>query len=453
MKGKDLVLVGAGLAGCLLAVYLARRGYRIRLFEKRPDMRTHRIPAGRSINLSLSVRGIHALYEVGLSSRIEPELIAMPGRMLHERTGSLHYQPYGKNPGDVHYSVSRAALNKLLLDAAEETGKVEIFFNRQCLDLDPAARRICFQDPSEGTSAWLDFDVVIGTDGAGSTVGRALSERHLIQASHERLAHGYKELTIPADRDGGYRLQKNALHIWPRGGFMLIALPNIDGSFTATLFLPHTGPESFETLTSQQDVDHFFETQFPDVRPLIPALSADFSSNPTGELGTLRCAPWHAGGTAMLLGDAAHAIVPFHGQGMNCAFEDCSAMNHFLDSCEDWRSLFETLEAARKPNADAIADMALENYIEMRDSVRSPKFHLIKEIEWRLEERHPDRFIARYSMVMFHRIPYAEAQRRGSVQAEILKVLSAGIDRIDDLDIETADRMVLDHLAQIDTGR
>ncbi|MGR9108048.1 MAG: FAD-dependent oxidoreductase, partial [Gammaproteobacteria bacterium] len=258
MKQQQIVLIGAGLAGCLLAVYLAKRGYRVRLFEKRPDMRVHPIPAGRSINLSLSVRGIHALREVGLYERIEPELIAMPGRMLHEHSGSLHFQPYGKKPGDRHYSVSRGTLNKLLLNAAEECG-VDILFNRECLDLDPLAKTITLKDLVRGFSYSLKYDVAIGTDGAGSAVGRALSTGEWIDSTHERLAHGYKELTIPASEDGGYRLEKNALHIWPRGGFMLIALPNTDGSFTATLFLPQTGPSSFESLTSEESVQQFVE--------------------------------------------------------------------------------------------------------------------------------------------------------------------------------------------------
>jgi kynurenine 3-monooxygenase len=451
MNRKEITLVGAGLAGCLAAVYLARRGFRVRIFEKRPDMRIHQIPAGRSINLSMSVRGIHALQEVGLYRRIERELIAMPGRMLHDQTERLQYQRYGRNPSDVHYSVSRGALNKMLLDAAEETGTVVIAFNQECVGLDPAARTITFRDQASGAVRSLKFDVVIGADGAGSAVGRALHERQLIQSRHEKLAHAYKELTIPATVSGEHRLEKNALHIWPRGGFMLIALPNTDGSFTATLFLPQTGAVSFETITSEADVRRFFENQFPDVLPLIPSLTADFTTHPTGELGTLRCKPWHAGGTVMLIGDAAHAIVPFHGQGMNCAFEDCSALNRYLDACQDWPSLFESLETSRRPNADAIADLALENYIEMRDSVRDPKFHLIKQIEWLLEERHPDRFIARYSMVMFHRIPYAEAQRRGLVQTEILKSLSADIDRIDHVDVETADRLVTEKLRPIGT--
>ncbi len=452
MNQKEITLVGAGLAGCLLAVYLAKRGFRVRMFEKRPDMRIHRIPAGRSINLSLSVRGIHALTEVGLYRRIETELIAMPGRMLHDQTGCLQYQRYGRNPSDVHYSVSRAALNNMLLDAAEETGTVAIAFNQECVGLDPTARKIAFRDQTSGAIRSLDFEVVIGADGSGSAVGRALSERQLIQSRHEKLAHAYKELTIPVAASGDHRLEKNALHIWPRGGFMLIALPNTDGSFTATLFLPQSGPASFATITSEPDVRQFFEIQFPDVLPLIPNLAADFMTHPTGELGTLRCRPWHRGGTVMLLGDAVHAIVPFHGQGMNCAFEDCSALNRYLDFCQDWPSLFETLETARKPNTDAIADMALENYLEMRDSVRDPKFHLIKQIEWLLEERHTDRFIARYSMVMFHRIPYVEAQRRGLVQTEILKSLSADIDQVDHVDLETADRLVMDKLEPVSTN-
>ena len=450
MNKKDIVLIGAGLAGCLLAVYLAKRGYHVQLFEQRPDMRTHNISAGRSINLSLSVRGIHALKEVDLYQRIEPELIAMPGRMLHEQNGVLHYQPYGKNPGDVHYSVSRAALNKLLLNAAEETGKVTVLFNQQCIKLNPTAGQLQLRDQISGQTTSVDFNAVIGADGAGSVVRQALTETQLIRCNHKRLPHGYKELCIPADENDRHRIEKNALHIWPRGEFMLIALPNVDGSFTATLFLPQTGAESFESLANQQRVLDFFQAQFSDTIPLIPDLTSDFMAHPTGELGTLWCTPWHANGNVMLLGDAAHAIVPFHGQGMNCAFEDCSALNDYLDSCEDWPSLFETIDVARKPNADAIADMALENYIEMRNSVRDPKFHLIKQIEWLLEERHPEHFISRYSMVMFHRISYAKVQQRGVVQAEILKRLSTDIEKIDEMDLEAADQLVLEKLARID---
>ena len=449
MHKKTVFIVGAGLAGCLLAIYLARRGITVKLFEKRADMRIQEIPAGRSINLSLSARGIHALSEVDLLHRIQPHLVAMPGRMLHRRSGEMQYQPYGKNPSDLHYSVSRGVLNRLLLDAAEATGKVSVFFNEECADMNLATRRIGFKSLINGSIRSTGFDTVIGTDGAGSAVCRALLDAEAIEYLHEPLAHGYKELTIPATANGEHRIEKNALHIWPRGGFMLIALPNTDGSFTATLFMPYRGSASFAALDNDAAVLEFFHAQYPDTVGIMPGLTADFTGNPTGELGTIRCNPWNAGAKVLLLGDAAHAVVPFHGQGMNCAFEDCSEFNRCLDLYDGWEALFHAVDQLRRPNANAIADMALENYIEMRDSVRDPKFHLQKKIEWLLEERHPDRFIARYSMVMFHRIPYAEAQQRGIVQAGILERLSSGVDNSGSVDLALADQLVKTRLDPI----
>ncbi len=449
MQKKDILIVGAGLAGCLLAIYLARRGISVKLFEKRPDMRTHEIPAGRSINLSLSARGIHALSEVDLLRKIQPHLVAMPGRMLHRKSGEMHYQAYGKNPSDLHYSVSRGVLNRLLLDAAEATRKVSMFFNEECADMNLATQRMSFKSSITGSIRSTGFEAVIGTDGAGSAVCRALVEADAIEYLHEPLAHGYKELTIPAGPNGEHRIEKNALHIWPRGGYMLIALPNTDGSFTVTLFMPYQGSASFDALADDAAVLKFFQEQYPDSVDLIPGLTADFIRNQTGELGTIRCNPWNLGAKALLLGDAAHAVVPFHGQGMNCAFEDCTEFNRCLELYNDWEELFQTVDQIRRPNANAIADMALENYIEMRDSVRDPKFHLHKEIEWLLEERHPDRFIARYSMVMFHRIPYAEAQRRGTIQAGILERLSADVDNVELVNIELADQLVTTELDTI----
>ncbi len=449
MKTKQIILIGAGLAGCLLAIYLARRGFIVKLFERRADMRIHDIPAGRSINLSLSERGIYVLKDLGLYQKIQKQLVAMPGRMLHRIDGSLQFQAYGKNAGDVHYSVSRVGLNRLLLDSAEATGRVSIFFDEYCSDLNLETKQLRFKNEITQKLHTLDFEVVIGTDGGGSAVCRSLIEAQAVQCRHEVLAHGYKELIIPAGIKGEFRLEKNALHIWPRGGYMLIALPNTDGSFTATLFLPQTGADSFASLTDEPRILNFFKTQYPDVMPLMPNLLNDFLSHPLGNLGTIRCSPWYVGGNVLLIGDAAHAVVPFHGQGMNCAFEDCYAFNQCLEHFNDWESLFRELEAQRKPNADAIADMALENYIEMRDSVRDPKFHLRKQIEWLLEERHPKRFIPRYSMVMFHRIPYADVQKRGELQAAILARLSEQVKRIEDLDIQLADRLIKEKLAPL----
>ena len=263
MARKEIVVVGAGLAGGLLAIYLARRGYSVKLFEKRPDMRVQNIPAGRSINLSLSARGIHALKEVGLYSRIKANMVAMPGRMLHDEEGSLQYQPYGPNKGDVHFSISRGALNKFLLDAAEATGKVSIFFNENCTELNLAMNRLRLTNATTGKSRWVYFEAVIGTDGVRSAICSAMVEERRVRCRHEYLPHGYKELCIPAHRNGRYRMERNALHIWPRGGYMLIALPNDDGSFTATLFLPYSGPESFESLTNEHRVQDFFAARYP----------------------------------------------------------------------------------------------------------------------------------------------------------------------------------------------
>ena len=440
-------MIGAGLVGCLLSIYLSRRGFSVKIFESRPDMRLHTIPAGRSINLSLSERGIHALKEVDLYRNIEKHLIEMPGRMLHDENGILQYQAYGKNPGDVHFSVSRAILNKILLDTAESTERVSIQFNEYCSASDLKTKRLSIRNEATSKIRTIDFDVLIGTDGAGSIVRQSMIKAQAIQSMHKILPHGYKEFHIPGDRRGAHRMEKNALHIWPRGGFMLIALPNTDHSFTVTLFLPHEGVNSFESLTSDPSILSFFQTQFPDVVPLIPTLKLDFQNNPIGSLGTIRCSGWHVGAKALVIGDAAHAIVPFHGQGMNCGFEDCSVLDKYFGSSNDIEDIFEAFSKQRITNANAIADMALENYIEMRDSVRNPKFHLWKQIEWFLEERHPMRFIPRYSMVMFHRIPYTVVKERGKIQLTILSQLSESVGRVEEIDVGFADQLVKEKLS------
>jgi len=448
MRSTKIALIGAGLAGCLLAIYLARRGFSVQVFERLPDMRKHAIPAGRSINLSLSARGIHALQEVELYGKLEAHLVAMPGRMIHGEKSELFYQPYGRDPSAVHYSVGRSMLNTLLLDAAESAG-AELFFTTGCTGLDFENGRLFLKNEKDGTTQAQSFETLIAMDGAGSVVRHAMIEQGHIQGSDELLAHGYKELTIPAGPNGARGLEKHALHIWPRGGFMLIALPNTDGSFTCTLFLPYAGAVSFETLQDEESVLNFFETEFPDALPLIPNLSQDFLAHPKGTLGTVRCFPWRVGGKALLLGDAAHAVVPFHGQGMNCAFEDCAVFSQLLDKHEDWESLYLAFEASRKPNTEAIADMALENYVEMRDAVRDSKFHLCKKIEWLLEARHAQRFISRYAMIMFRRMPYRIAQARGEIQSAILEQLSAPIDRVEDVDLELADKLIVEKLTPL----
>lgn len=429
---REVTLIGAGLAGSLLATLLARRGRRVAVYERRPDLRRVEISAGRSINLALANRGIEALERVRLMDLIRPVLIPMAGRMLHDEEGRLQFLPYGNKPHEVINSVSRGGLNALLMDAAEKTGNVTIHFERTCRGVDLEKREALI----DGTR--VAYEVLIGTDGSASAV-RGSVARVVDEAP---LEHGYKELSIPPAENGGFRMEKHALHIWPRGEYMLIALPNIDGSFTVTLFLPQRGPESFEALTDERTVLDLFTRRFRDAIPLIPNLIEDFFANPTGHLETIRCQPWSAG-EVLVLGDAAHAIVPFHGQGMNAAFEDVSALDELLGRGDrEWSEVFREFESVRKPNADAIATMALENYVEMRSSVREPKFVLKKELSFRLEERHPNRFIPRYSMVMFHSIPYAEAQRRGAIQERILDELLEGVTSVEEVDYEKADRLI-----------
>jgi kynurenine 3-monooxygenase len=439
----EITLVGAGLAGSLLAIFLARRGYRVTLIERRPDPRKTAAPAsaGRSINLALANRGIAALEEVGVMESVRRTLIPMAGRMLHDEEGRLRLVPYGNKPHEVIYSVSRAGLNALLLDAAESTGRVAIRFGETVCGLDFANRRMLPQ----GTL----YDVLIGTDGSASAVRAAILERTGGRLDEEPLGHAYKELSIPAADGGRFRMEKNALHIWPRGEYMLIALPNVDGSFTVTLFLPNQGEESFQNLTTREAVYALFERRFADAIPVMPRLLEEFFENPTGHLETIRCEPWSFEDQALVLGDAAHAIVPFHGQGMNAAFEDCSAFDRCLrDPDRQWSEVFAEFEKRRRPNTDAIADMALENYVEMRSTVREPKFQLKKDLSFRLEERHPGRFIPRYSMVMFHTIPYAEAKRRGAIQEEILEELTSGAASLDEVDLARADRLITKRLAE-----
>ena len=433
----EITLVGAGLAGSLLSIFLARRGYRVTLLERRLDPRRGAAAAGRSINLALANRGIAALEEVGVMESLRPALIPMAGRMLHDEEGRLRLVPYGSKPHEVIYSVSREGLNTLLLNAAESTGKVSIRFGETVRGVDFANRRV------QATP----YDVLIGTDGSASAVRAAILERTAGRLDEEPLGHGYKELSIPAAPGGRFRMEKNALHIWPRGEYMLIALPNVDGSFTATLFLPNQGEESFQALTTPEAVDALFQRRFADAIPLLPGLVEDFFANPTGHLETIRCEPWWFEDQALVLGDAAHAIVPFHGQGMNAAFEDCSAFDRSLaDPDRPWNEVFAEFEKRRRPNTDAIADMALENYVEMRSTVREPKFQLKKDLSFRLEERHPGRFIPRYSMVMFHTIPYAEAKRRGAIQEEILDLLTSRAASLGEVDLARADRLIAERL-------
>ena len=452
MSRGRIDVVGAGLCGSLLAVMLARRGYAVRLWERQRDPRRHRAAAGRSINLAMAARGIRALRHAGLYEPVAELLVPMRGRMIHHPDGAQEFQPYGARPDEEIYSVSRANLNRILLDAAEHEHGVEIRFGQKAESFDPATRTLVFTDVDSGERTTLTGRPLIAADGAGSPVRQAYAADSRIGPSEELLPHGYKELTLPPTDDGGFRLDPGALHIWPRGGFMLIALPNPSGDFTLTLFLANEGEPSFATLDSNEAVLAFFDREFADIRPQLPKLEEEFAANPTGILGTVRCRHWHDG-EVLLIGDAAHAIVPFHGQGMNIAFEDCRVLDEILAAGEsDWERAFAAFEKQQLPNAHAIADMALDNYVEMRDRVRDPEFVLMKQLAFELERRLPGRFIPRYSMVMFHaEIPYAVAQQRGAAQQALLRELVAGASGIDDIDLDVAAQKVRDSLPPVPT--
>ena len=449
---SPVTIVGAGLAGTLLSILLARRGHRVRVYERLPDQRREVIPAGRSINLALAARGIAALELADVMQQILPLLIPMPGRLLHLPDGAQTFVPYGQREHEVIYSVSRPGLNRILLDAAEAAG-VELHFRQSSVDAELHSQRVLMRDESNANPWELPLHRIIAADGAGSPLRRALAHGLESRFTEDLLEHSYKELTLPADSFGNHRIHKNALHIWPRGGFMLIALPNLDGSFTVTLFLPQQGPESFATLQSEASVNAFFQQHFADAALLMPQLAKDFLAHPTGIMGTVRCDHWSHQDQLLLIGDAAHAITPFHGQGMNCAFEDCRELDSLLQKHDDWAEAFAEFDRSRHPNVNAIADMALENYEEMRDTVRHSKFQLQKILSLELERRFPNRFVPRYSMVMFHdAIPYAVAYERGRIQQEILDQLTQGAISIDQVDFDLATQLIERKLPPISGG-
>ena len=446
--GAPATILGAGLAGSLLAVFLARRGFAVTLYERLPDMRRQDIPAGRSINLALAHRGIRPLQAVGLFDRVQPLLIPMRGRMLHDPQGKTSLTPYGRTEAEVIHSISRPGLNRLLMDAAEAAG-ARIHFGQRCEDVDVDGGIVHLMDEATGRRYQVAAAPVFATDGGGSAARQALLKRRGVKVREDILPHAYKELTIPAVA-GRHAMTREALHIWPRGGYMLIALPNLDGSFTVTLFLAREGSPSFTALQEPESLRQFFTANFADALALLPDLETEFRTHPIGLMGTVHTERWFADDKLLLLGDAAHAIVPFHGQGMNCAFEDCLV----LDGCvqrfgDDWQRVFSEFERQRRPDTEAIAEMALENYVEMRDVVREPKFQLQKQLGFLLEERHPRVFVPRYSMVMFHHLPYSDAQRRGAVQQTILDALTVEAGDLQAIDLQRADRLVKEHLGQL----
>lgn len=413
---KKVTVLGAGLVGSLLSIFLAKRGYKVEAFEGRPDLRRSDLSEGRSINLALSHRGIKALNAVGLNEEVKERCIPMPGRMIHDLQGSLDFHPYGKE-GQYINSVSRSGLNELLLDEAEKAG-VTIHFNHKCSDVNYRSTEARFHSPEGEKTVSSDF--IFGADGAFSALRNSFMRSERFNYEQHYITAGYKELHIPPTEKGEYAIDPNALHIWPRGKFMLIALPNLDKSFTVTLFLPFEGEQSFESLQNDEAILAFFNKEFADAVPLMPELLHDFNNNPTSGLVTVRCFPWTKE-NCVLIGDAAHAIVPFYGQGMNAGFEDCYVLDRLLDEHGELnKELLNKFQELRKPDGEAVADLALYNFIEMRDKVADPKFILQKKIEKRLNELFPEKWLPLYPMVTFSDLRYSEALEIGRRQQQIM---------------------------------
>lgn len=425
MSQKTATIVGAGLVGSLWAVYLSKAGYKVTIVERRPDIRKAEISAGKSINLALSDRGWKALDTVGIGDEIRKIAIAMPGRIMHDLKGNLSYQPYGKE-GQAIYSVSRGGLNARMMTIAEEVGKAEIFYNERCTDVDLVKGIVSTEHAETKEKKTYHSDVVFAADGAFSAVRyNAMQKLDRFDYSQRFIEDGYREILLPANPDGSYPIEKHALHIWPRGRFMLIALPNEDGSFTCTLFMPMQGEKSFESLKTKENVNEFFKTTFPDFYTMMPNIADAWENHPLSALAIIRCYPWTHGKTA-LMGDAAHATVPFFGQGMNCGFEDCTVMWQLMQKHkEDWPKVFEEYQILRKPDGDGVQDLSLQNYHVMRDYVADPKFLLQKKIEAHFSEKHPDKWMPVYSQVTFSHIRYSEAFRVGNQQDEIMKKVMA----------------------------
>lgn len=429
---QNILIIGAGLCGALLALRLGQRGYNVTVMEKRQDLRKVKISAGRSINLAFSDRGNKGIKLVGLEEKVQKLCIPMHGRMLHDREGNTVMSNYSGREHEYINSISRGDLNALLLDEAEKHDNVSIHFNRACTSVDFEKTTAYFNDMENNSEFVEDADVILATDGAGSILRQSYftSKKFLFSFSQNFLTHGYKELSILPAENGGYKTFKNALHIWPRGDFMVIALPNLDGSFTVTLFLSYEqGDYNFNNLTSPEIVTEFFNKEFGDLIAIMPNLTEDFFNNPTAPLGTVKCYPWHFKGNTLLLGDAAHAIVPFYGQGMNASFEDVVELDKILDLHDgNWGKVFTEYEKTRKKDTDAIADLAIDNFHEMKDHVANPIFQEKRKIEMALEKEFPEAYSSKYSLVTFNEdIGYREAMLRGRAQDKaILSLLHEG---------------------------
>jgi kynurenine 3-monooxygenase len=424
---KQIDVMGSGLIGSLVSIYLAKRGHEVNLFERRVDMRKNRISAGRSINLALSDRGFRGLAGAGLQDAIREISIPMYGRQIHHMDGSQSFQPYGKE-GQAIYSVSRGGINMRLMELADQYPNIKIHFEHRCVEVDPKSAKAKVLNEASGEVLERTPDIVIGADGAFSPVRNSLQTKtDRFDYSQTYIEHGYKELVITPDADGGFQMEKTALHIWPRKSFMLIALPNLDGSFTCTLFLPFEGEVSFAKLNTDQEITAFMQEYFADALPMMPSYLEDWHANPTSSLSIVRCNPWNYKDKVCLIGDAAHAIVPFYGQGMNCGFEDCVVLDELLETLGDdnWIEVFNNFSRLRKPNGDAVAQLALDNFIEMRDKTGDPKFLLRKQIESRISKENPS-FLSLYAQVTFSpHISYAQAYQAGQRHDHYLNELAS----------------------------
>lgn len=431
-KNKSAIIVGAGLVGSLWAVYLSKAGYRVTIYERRPDIRRADISAGKSINLALSSRGWKALDTVGVGDEIRKMAIPMYGRTMHDLEGNLTYQPYGKD-GQAIYSVSRGGVNAKMMDIAEEQGGATIHYNHECIGADTKNGIVNLKNSETGETFEAKSDVIFAADGAFSTVRyHAMQKLDRFNFSQRYIEDGYREILLPAGKDGGYRIEKNALHIWPRGRFMLIALANEDGSFTCTLFMPHEGPDgSFNQLNSKENVDKFFKTTFPDFYEMMPNIGEAWEDHPLSSLAIMRSYPWHDG-KVVLMGDAAHATVPFYGQGMNGGFEDCTVLWGLMQKHnQDWEKVFAEYSIIRKPDGDALQDLSLDNYFVMRDFVSDPEFLLQKKIEAKFSKLYPDKWMPLYSQVTFSDIRYSDAYNNGKRQDKIMKDVMASTENIE----------------------
>lgn len=428
---KKITIVGAGLVGSLEAIYMAKRGHNVSVYERRSDMRKAELVAGRSINLALSTRGWNALKKIGIDDEVRKMAIPMPKRIMHAQDGTLSEQPYGQD-GEAIYSVSRGGLNVLLMNLAEREKNIGLYFNHKLMSTNLSKAQAVFED-EKGKEQTVNADILIGADGTYSTVRNHMMRQDRFQFSQHYIEHGYKELTIPANPDGSHQIETNALHIWPRGNYMLIALPNMDGSYTCTLFFPFEGEYSFESLKTHQQVEDFFNDVFPDIVPLIPNLVEDYFNNPTSSLSIMRCYPWTVSDKVLLIGDSAHATVPFYGQGMNAGFEGCYVLDKLMEKHgEDWKACFDEYSKYRKPDGDGVQDLSMHNFVVMRDKTADPQFLLQKKIELKFSKKYPEKWLPLYSMVSFSNIRYSDAWKIGQQQEAIMqKIMSIpNIERI-----------------------